>query len=299
MLRMGRAALAAAAFSIALSTVSYADEAPAAPPSEPGVKFEVGVRVWYSSGTAEYPLLFGGSKVSALHYQDQQAISPEIFARVDSQSGMFLKGKASYGDVFDGQLIDEDFPPYIVPYSKTTSDLEGQIDYFDIDLGYNVLEDETMRLGVFVGYSYWHEHFTALGCRQIGSNPGICGVPFPSNIAVIDEDDKYNSVRVGLAGDGRLADKLLWQAEAVLLITDHANLDTHHFTFGDAYANGDGIGYQLEAALLYEMNPRFTLGLGARWWQLNTDLDVAAFGETEEYDVNRIGVFVQGGLKIN
>jgi outer membrane protease len=300
MKRLGRAALTAAAFAWGFGSVAFADEAPAAPPSQPSVTFEVGVRLWFSTGTAEYPLKDLGSTVSALHYNDTNAVSPEAFARIDSHSGMFLKALASYGDVVDGELIDEDFPPFVVPYSKTTSDLDGQIDYFAIDIGYNVVENEDMRIGAFVGYSYWHEHYTAFGCEQIGSNPGICGiVPIPSSVAVIDEDDKYNSIRIGLAGDGHLTDNLSWQAEGVYLITDHANLDTHHFTFGDAYANGDGTGYQLEAALLYQFSPRFNLGLGARWWHLDTDLDVAAFGETEEYTVDRTGVFIQGGLKIN
>ena len=298
MKRFGQAALGAAVLSLGLSAVAFADGAPEAVPT---TTFEVGARIWYSNGTAEYPLMDGSTKVSALHYEDQTAVSPELFARVNSTHGVFFKALGSFGGVTSGTLIDEDFPPAVVPYSKTTSSLDGDLDFFAFDVGYAVLNDEMARLGVFAGYGYWHEHFTASGCRQIGSNPGICGVfPIPGNIAVIDEDDKYRSIRLGVTGDGHLTDRLVWQAEGVYLITDHDNLDTHHFTFGDAHANGDGNGYQLEAALLYQFTPKFNLGLGARWWHLDTDLDVAAFGgETESYSVDRAGVFVQGGLKLN
>jgi outer membrane protease len=286
-----------------LAGAAWADEAPAAdaPASAPTTKFEIGTRLWYSTGTSEFDLFDPPGRVSALHYEDQQAVSAELFARADSPQGVFVKAVGAFGGVFDGTLIDEDFPPFVVPYSKTTSTLDGELDFFSIDVGYNVIDDDGLRIGAFAGWGYWHEHFDAKGCRQIGSNPGICGLfPIPTNVTVISEDNKYRSLRLGLAGDGRLSDRLSWAAEAAYLITDHENLDVHHFTFGPAPAEGDGNGFQLEAALLYQMTPAFNLGLGARWWQMNTDVVIPSFGnQPETYDVGRQGIFVQGGLRLN
>lgn len=280
-----------------LGSLALADE----PPAEPNIKWEVGTRVWYSTAMSEFDLFDGfGGTVSALHYE-QDAATAEIYGRADlPQHRIFVKAMGGLGTVLDGTLIDEDFPPGTVPYSKTTSDLDGDVQFFSIDAGYSFFEENGMRLGGFVGWGYWHEKFDAMGCRQIGLNPGICGVPIPAGVKVITEDNKYRSIRLGLAGDGRLSDKLSWNAEAAYLITDHDNVDTHYFTFGKAPANGDGDGFQLEAALLYQINPKFNVGIGGRWWILQTDVVIPSFGnQPESYDVDRTGVFVQGGMKLN
>ncbi|MBI1213451.1 MAG: hypothetical protein GC190_18470, partial [Alphaproteobacteria bacterium] len=245
MSNFGKAAVAAA-FVVCLSgSMAWADgeAADGAPPAAaPTVKWTFGTRVWYSTGTSEFNLYGApGVRVSALHYNDTSAISGEAFTRLDATQGFFIKAVAGYGGVQDGTLIDEDFPPAVSPYSKTTSEIpDGTIDFASIDLGYNVVDEDSLRLGIFAGLGYWHEHFEAYGCRQIGSNPAICGfVPLPATANVISEDNKYRSIRLGVTGDGHLTDDFSWTFDAAYLITDHDNLDVHHFTFGPLPASGD------------------------------------------------------------
>src|SRR5690349_6250196 len=98
-MRIWGTAACAAAMIVCNFSIALADEAPAAPPaSEPSTKIELGTRVWYSTGTSEFDLLYLGSRVSALHYQDQQAVSGELFGRIDSvHLGIFVKAVAGLG----------------------------------------------------------------------------------------------------------------------------------------------------------------------------------------------------------
>jgi hypothetical protein len=90
-----------------------------APPERPW-SVEVGARYWYSVGSNAYDYFdtTGTLLVSRLTYEDTSAHSGEAFFRIDHKSGFFLKGFAGAGSIVDGTLIDEDFPPVIVPYSR-------------------------------------------------------------------------------------------------------------------------------------------------------------------------------------
>ncbi len=116
---------------------------------------------------------------------------------------------------------------------------------------------------------------------------------------MITEDNEYTSIRFGLAGDVRLSQKLKLAAEGAYLLVDHDNLDTHYLTFGPLPAHGDGTGYQLEALLSYDMYEMSNVGIGARWWQLETDVNIDSGGQLETYDVSRYGVFLQAGVRLN
>ncbi len=81
-------------------------------------------------GTSEFDLFSDGTpttRVSALHYKDQTAHSVEAFFRADHAMGIFVKGVGAIGSIAGGALNDEDFPPAIVPYSSTLSDITGDL----------------------------------------------------------------------------------------------------------------------------------------------------------------------------
>jgi hypothetical protein len=298
-----RGVLGALALSFVAPMAVCADEAPA---SELTATFEVGVRYWYSMGNSEFTLYDDSTptnRVSALHYKNQPAHTAEAYFRADLSNHIFVKGNAAFGRMADGQLNDEDFPPYIVPYSSTISDLSGQIDYFTIDVGYTFAEqtngENAYRVGGFVGFNYLHETFDAQGCTQIGLNPGICVPPDPSATLYITENNEYANFRVGLAGDVRLSQKLKLAAEGAYMLVDHDNLDTHYFTFGSLAAHGDGTGYQLEGLLTYDMYEASNIGIGARYWKMETEVYLDGFPQLQTYDVSRYGVFLQAGVKLN
>jgi hypothetical protein len=224
-----------------------------------------------------------------------------------------VKGFFGAGTISDGTLFDEDFPPALAPYSKTSSSLEGGLRYFTADLGYTFYDSTRtyrggvkdgaaqhgFRLGGFVGYNYWNEKQDAYGCTQLAANPFVCppGAVLPGD-KVITERDRWNSLRLGLVADAMLTDRLKLTGEAAYLRADQKALDIHHFTFGPDPASGDGSGFQLEAVLAYQLTSHFNLGVGARWWHMNTEA-IDSVNQLLKYDTDRYGFFAQGSLKLN
>jgi hypothetical protein len=74
--------------------------------------------------------------------------------------------------------------------------------------------------------------------------------------------------------------------------------DDHFFTFGIDPASGTGQGFQIDAIVSYQFTSAFNIGIGGRWWHLDTNA-IDAFQQLETYHADRYGVFVQGGLKFN
>jgi hypothetical protein len=319
---MARARLLIAGLSAGLSLLSGRAMADGMLP--PGVivgyerpwSVEVGARYWYSTGKNKYDYFdtTGTVLVSRLTYDDTHANSGEGFFRVDHNNGLFLKGFFGAGSNSNGTLFDEDFPPVVAPYSRTSSGLDGNLRYLTVDLGYTFYDSSRVyrgglkdapvvrhgfRLGGFVGYNYWNGKQDAFGCTQLATNPGICtpGAVLPGD-RVITEKDTWNSLRLGLIADAMLTNRLKLTGEAAYLRADQKALDIHYFTFGRDPASGDGWGYQLEAILAYQLTDIFNVGVGGRWWHMETDA-TDSFIQGLKYDTDRYGVFVQGSLKFN
>jgi len=264
---------------------------------------ELGGRYWYSTGRIGYNY-YGDTTtsllVSRLTYEQLTANSGEIYARGDTPWGVFVKGVIGFGSIAGGNLIDEDFPPVTVPYSETSSTTNGSLSYGTVDLGYSVFRQPNFRLGGFVGYGRWNENVTASGCTQLAGFP-ICQPPFtiPTSIAVINETDNWNLLRLGATADLMLGEHIRLTADAAYVrALSQKAVDDHFFTFGVDPASGSGNGFQLEAVAAYQFTNAFSLGVGGRWWHLNTNA-VDSFQQLETYTVDRYGVFLQGAYRFN
>lgn len=311
------AVLVAATAGLATSHVALAADIPVrgpaykAPPPEvvSPVTWEVGGRYWFSTGKNAYDYLAGPNagapRVSRLSYDNLRANTGEAFFRLDSRIGptnsVFLKGYVGGGGIRNGKLYDEDFPPFIVPYSRTVSNADGNLFYGNIDLGYNFIDTmgygPGVRFGAFIGYHYWNEKVDARGCTQLAGNPFICPPgAVPANLLVITEEDKWNSFRAGIAGDWAFAPGWKLSAEAAYVRTSQKAVDTHYLTFGADPASGKGNGVQTEAVLSYQVTGNFTVGAGARWWHLETDA-IDRFNQRLEYKTDRYGGFLQASFK--
>ena len=156
--------------------------------------------------------------VSRLTYDGLRGHAAEGFGRADHTSGIYVKGYLGGGVVTNGNLNDEDFAPFIAPYSSTMSDQkDGQLLYGSVDLGFNLVRNNNIRVGVFGGYHYFQEQVTAYGCTQVATNPLVCGgggVPY--NIKAITQDNTYHSLRIGIDADIRLSDRLALRLDARL-----------------------------------------------------------------------------------
>ena len=264
--------------------------------------FEFGGRYWYSTGRIAYNY-YGDTTsaflVSRLTYDQLTANSGELYFRGDVSWGLFVKGFIGAGSVSGGRLIDEDFLPLTVPYSETSSAAAGTISYGTIDLGYSLIRLPAFRLGGFVGYGRWNESITASGCTQIATNPDICQpFPIPTSVAVINETDNWNLLRVGATADVMLGDRVKLTADAAYVRAYQKAVDNHYFTFGVDPASGNGNGYQIDAIIAYQFTNAFNVGIGGRWWHLDTNA-IDSFQQLETYRTDRYGAFLQGSYKLN
>jgi opacity protein-like surface antigen/outer membrane protease len=279
---------------------------------------EFGARYWMSSGRTAKDLFdfSGAAMVSRLTYSDITAHTAESFVRVDHWSGAFVKGYLGTGPTASGRLKDEDFPPFIDPQSATTSSLQdGALTYGSFDVGYSFLRGPRYRLGAFAGYHYYHETLNALGCAQIGANPGICNPAISSNILGITNDGVWHSVRLGVNGELMLTDRLKLGAEAAWLpYTSLSSSDTHWLRLnqpggfsGPIPETGTGNrGYQLEAILGYQVTEALSVGAGGRYWHMetsgNSDFTNSVFGgfgapQPLNFKSDRYGGFVQAAFR--
>lgn len=291
------------------------------PPRNPvsAIEGEFAARYWFSVGKTAKDLynIAGTALVSRLTYDGLRGHTAEGFGRADHTSGLYVKGYLGGGILTKGDLNDEDFEPVTSPYSSTMSnEKDGQMLYGSVDLGFNLVRNNAIRIGAFAGYHYFQQQVSAYGCTQVATNPAICGgggVPY--NIRVITQDNTYHSLRIGLDADIRLSDRLALRLDAAYL--PHVILhgaDSHWLRIGTAPGDftgairedGKGHGYQLEAALNYAVNKDVSFAIGGRYWHLETRGDThfegsvvgfAGSPQPVEWKSDIYGVFVQGSFR--
>lgn len=275
--------------------------AEAAVPIMRELRIEVGGRFWYSTGSFAKNLYddprFSNNLNSRLTYRGMSGRSYELFGRVDHASGFFLKGFAGLGSINAGTLTDEDFPPGIT-YSNTLSDQHnGRLGYVTVDYGYDFLRGPTYRVGAFAGYNYMSETVSAYGCTQTAANPDICVPAIPPSVLAITEDAGWHSIRLGMAGDVLVFDRLRLGGDAAWVpYARMASTDTHWLRqdiLSPIAEPGTGSGFQLEAFAAYQFNEAFSVGAGARYWRMNAkgriDLEQA---ENVEFPMSQPGTFI-------
>lgn len=300
-----------ALFLIAAAAPSFAADMPMkarprAPIATPDWLFEIGGRYWYSSSTNRYDYYADSTtanRVSRLSYDGMSAHTGEAFFRLDSPYRIFLKGYGGLGKITRGTMYDEDYPPAVVPYSKTQSDIEGSLSYLSGDLGYTLFDGRgaqsgpAIRIGAFAGIHYWREKQKAFGCEQIGGG-NVCdaGNTIPNSVNVITEEDKWTALRLGAVADFYLNRDLTLTIDAAYARVRQNAVDIHFFTLGATPSNGWGHGLELEALISYQLTNTFNVGVGGRWWHYQTSLNDNN-NQLLEYKTDRYGVFVQGSMK--
>ena len=280
---------------------------------------DVGLRFWYGKGNTGKNLYdpSGSFLVSRLTYNNLSIFSAEGFARFDLNTGWFLKGLIGGGGFRKGTLTDEDFPPGIAPYSATLSVLDNSFPlYASVDAGYNLLRGPDFRLGAFAGYHFLREVVSAQGCNQIAANPFICGfVPVPGTVKVITQDNTWEALRIGLDGAVDITSRLKLSVDAAWLPFVWLNgTDAHWLRIssfpgdfsGPVPEDGTGWGYQLEGILSYRVTDALSVGVGGRYWHMQTKglthfeghiSGFAALPQPVDWKTDNYGVFLQTSLK--
>jgi opacity protein-like surface antigen/outer membrane protease len=294
------------------------DAAPAAYPAkavvrDAGWEVETGARYWYSTGRFQKDLGSGTSTSTAdtlnsrLTYVSN-ANSGEAFARVETPWNLFAKGFIGAGSLANGKLNDEDWLIFgaTVPYSNTLSDpVKGNIEYGTIDVGYDFARAASYKTGAFVGYNYYAENKSAYGCAQLANRFSDCVPSIPSSVLGITENDRWQSLRVGLNGEFMPVDRVKVSADAAYLPYVRFDGTDNHVLRGIVSPEwGTGRGVQMETIVSYYVTPQFSVGVGGRYWAMWTTSDAfTAFGgspcpcQTLPAKTERYGTFLQGAYQ--
>jgi len=180
-----------------------------------------------------------------------------------------------------------------------------------IDAGVTVYRSAVQRWGLFAGYHRWNELVNAFGCTA-NSAPSFCDVAVPDSVKVITQENTWNSVRIGVVGDVNLTDRLKVTGEvAYVPRTYMSGADTHWLRIGvpggfngPTPEDGRGFGVQLEASLSYRPTDWLSVGVGGRYWHLETrqytgyehfEISGLAPGNPQpiKFTTDRYGVFLQ------
>lgn len=282
-------------------------------------EFQFAPRYWYSSGNYK-KTLYGFTKeslISRLVYSEIEGQTAEGFWQLNHLNGLFLKGYFGGGSLMNGHMNDEDFPPYIDPYSNTYHrQKNGNIDYLSIDVGYNWGSESDWRLGTFLGYHFWNERLNTFGCNQLQNDSLLCGKlsPFsqsiPKSVNVLSNDAEINSLRVGINGQFHLLENLSFSSDLAYVRSHIRAHDFHNLRpdIRNILEEGRGNGVQWEGVLNWYPSQELSLGLGGRWWYIPTE----GFTRTEQtarifnlgpqivqLGIERYGVFLEANYQFN
>ena len=268
---------------------------------------EFGTRVGWSGGKFSKDLWSSTNKSqlnSRLTWEGQDGLALETFARLDHTSGVFAKGLLGGVGISSSKMSDEDFPPGISPYSKTTDTTKNGRDlYATVDLGYNFLSNNNGKLGAFIGYNHYEQNLRAYGCTQVATNAG-CRTnppPYASDNLTLGENERWNSMRLGLNGEYMITDRLKIMGDAAWLPVSNMTSNDNHWLraninplkqVGDSSKN-----YQLEAVLSYKVTEKVSLGVGARHWHFeasgHTQFPGVAATSPMKFKSDRTTIFTQ------
>lgn len=273
--------------------------------------FETGARYFYSSGSHRYTLgdpLIPGQTDSSLTYRGFDAHAGESFGRLDhNPTGLFLKGFLGSGYVHSGRLNDEDFPPRLKRYSNTQSRIkDGDTAYTVIDAGYDFLRGKNYKLGAFIGFQYFAELANGFGCRQVvGGKVCADSGSALTSVKTLSEDAHWYALRVGLAGSVQF-DRLKISLEGAFIPAAELTGNDRHWERADINplpqrANGDG--YFVEGVVSYDLTPRLSVGVGGRYWRMNSSIGRTQFPfgppSPTKFETERYGGFAQVSYRIS
>ncbi|MFB6451144.1 outer membrane beta-barrel protein [Bradyrhizobium tunisiense] len=286
-----------------------------------GWSFEGGSRLWLSRGRFQWdnsavPAILGDPTIleSRLTYHGLDGFSGELFGRLDSPWGIFVKGNVGIGRFNGGSMNDEDWGILgFASYSNTRSgQANGKFTYSTADVGYDFLRGSTYKVGGFVGWTQYGQKSDTPGCVQIASSLVPC-LTTDDNRIIGSQDTDWNAPRVGLSAETMFLDR--WQVSAdvaYLPWTYFKGRDNHLLrpttTFFDQRGNGGG-GVQVEAILSYFITSNFSVGIGGRYWAMWTEKDsdfmcsgcgepaVVTGPELAKYSMERWGTFLQASYK--
>jgi opacity protein-like surface antigen len=301
-----------------VAPVGYPVKALPTPAWATGWQLEGGARYWMTSGRFQWdnaqPLASPQILESRLTYDGLTARLGELYARVDTPIGIFVKGNAGLGKVTGGFMNDEDWGIFgVISYSNTLSPGEnGHLNYWTADVGYDFLIGPDYKIGAFLGFNSYGQNTSTFGCVQIANPLFPCLAPGDNQI-VGTQDTHWDSWRIGVTGETKVFDRLKISADiAYLPSTSFVGRDNHLLRLTPTWFDqeGKGAGVQIETILSYLVTENLNVGIGARYWAMwTTDGTFTCTGcggagtisapDDGKFSAERLGLFVQAGYKFS
>jgi opacity protein-like surface antigen len=289
-------------------------------PDAIGWSFEGGSRLWLSRGKFQWDHSAAderqdpGLLISRLTYHGLDGFSGELFGRVDSPWGVFLKSNIGLGKFNKGKSNDEDWlPDEGRSYQNTLSDeANGKFTYYTADVGYDFLRGTNYKVGGFLGWTYYGQSSDSTGCVEFANPWNRCLNPGDNRI-VGSEDTQWNAPRIGLSAETMLTERWRLNADvAYLPWTDFIGRDNHLLrpktTFSEQRGSGGG-GVQLEGVLSYFLTDNISVGVGGRYWAMWTKEDAGSMHcgngcikhspSFAKYSMERWGTFFQASYRFD
>lgn len=221
-----------------------------------------GMRTWFSSVKADYD----HADIHVFNAEDINSISTEAYYRLESSATRFyFQGTAGIGANLGGRFKG----PYVVDRDLGNS----AFGYFNADLGFRAFDLKGHTLGAFVGYQYVHDKF---------KTPSV-------NRYYYYRNPSWLLGRLGVSGHGQFTDKFGWHAEAAYIPV--GKIDTGQ----NVETSKDAKGYQAEVFLTYSPTEAWSLGLGARHWRFEGELERS--GQKFTVDYTRSGLLLEAAYK--
>ncbi|WP_342723715.1 outer membrane beta-barrel protein [Bradyrhizobium sp. B097] len=291
-------------------------------PYAAGWSFEGGSRLWLSRGRFQWDhsaAKYGRPQnpsmlISRLTYHGLDGLSGELFGRLDSPWGLFLKSNIGIGRFDKGNENDEDWGlEYVLRYVNTISgQANGRFTYYTADVGYDFLRGTDYKIGGFLGWTYYGQSSDSIGCVQIANPFHSCLAPGDTRV-IGSEDTQWNAPRIGLSAETMLTERWRLSADvAYLPWTDFKGRDYHLLrdmsTFTEQRGDGGG-GVQVEGVLSYFITENISVGVGGRYWAMWTKRQgdslcssSGCIGQPRmfaKYSMERWGTFFQASYKFN
>ncbi|WP_439375480.1 outer membrane beta-barrel protein [Bradyrhizobium sp. DASA03120] len=290
-------------------------------PFTAGWSLESGTRLWLSRGRFQWDSGSPDFLVSRLTYHKLDGISGELFERLDSPWGIFLKGNIGLGRFSSGNMNDEDWglggdSGNPMAYTNTISgQANGRFMYYTADAGYDFLRSSTYKIGGFAGWTYYGQKSDSTGCVRIASLQCLAA---GDKRTMGSQDTNWNAVRIGLSAETMFLDRWRVSADvAYLPWTDFQGRDNHllrDFTTFDDHRGSGGHGVQIEGILSYFITSNFSVGVGGRYWAMWSPRDSERFATEAEqarsfpvtygpfpasFHMERWGTFLQASYKFH
>jgi len=240
------------------------------------------------------------SQISRLIYSGTIGLSTEGFVTAQAPNGFFLAGELGVGAGFGGTLVDEDFPPYVVPYTATVSDLHDvRLGYGALDLGWEIVDRERVSIAAFAGLSGRLERYPSYGCVQTAPGSPICVPSVPSDYEVITQTMATLGLRFGVSTEVAVTERIGWRGEAVVRpLAFMAGVDNHWLRpdINPLPQYGVGRGFELESAVSIAVTEQLELAAGGRigWTQTNGEsLFPGGLAQPSTFTSRNLGIFLE------